>query len=79
MHGASGPTPEQQRAARKEMARLERQVERLERQVAQLHADLADHATTHVAVAELDERLRAVLAERDEVEALWMAAAELGG
>ncbi len=79
VHGASGPTPEQQRAARKEMARLERQVERLERQVAQLHADLADHATDHVAVAELDERLRAVLAERDEVEALWMAAAELGG
>jgi ABC transport system ATP-binding/permease protein len=69
----------EQRAARKEMARLERQVERLERQIAALHAELAAQATDHVAVAELDARLRAVEAERAEVEEQWMAAAEAAG
>ncbi|GAB3592782.1 ABC-F family ATP-binding cassette domain-containing protein [Angustibacter peucedani] len=77
--GGAGASPAEQRAARKEMARLERQVERLERQIAQLHADLAAQATDHVAVAELDERLRAVRAERDETEGQWLAAAEAAG
>ncbi len=76
---ADGPSAEEQRAARKEMARLERQVERIERQIAALHAELAAKATDHQAVTELDERLRAVQAERQEVEAQWMAAAEVAG
>jgi ABC transport system ATP-binding/permease protein len=76
---ATATTAEEQRAARKEMARLERQVERLERQIASLHAELAEKATDHQAVTALDERLRAVQAEREDVEAQWMAAAESAG
>ncbi|KQX62893.1 ABC-F family ATP-binding cassette domain-containing protein [Angustibacter sp. Root456] len=76
---ATGPSAEEQRQARKEMARLERQVERLERQIAALHAEMAEKATDHQAVAALDERLRAVQAERDETETLWMAAADTAG
>ncbi|MGN6303057.1 MAG: ABC-F family ATP-binding cassette domain-containing protein [Angustibacter sp.] len=75
----AGPSAEEQRQARKEMARLERQVERLERQIAALHAEMAEKATDHQAVTALDERLRAVQAEREETEALWMAAAETAG
>jgi predicted RNase H-like nuclease (RuvC/YqgF family) len=72
-------TAEEQRAARKEMARLERQVERIERQVAQLHAEMAEKATDHLAIGELDERLRGLLAEREEIEGRWLTAAEIAG
>ncbi|GAA4359904.1 ABC-F family ATP-binding cassette domain-containing protein [Angustibacter luteus] len=72
-------TAEEQRVARKEMARLERQVERIERQVALLHAEMAAQATDHVAVGELDERLRGLLAEREDVESRWLEAADVGG
>ncbi|WP_426565806.1 ABC-F family ATP-binding cassette domain-containing protein [Angustibacter sp. McL0619] len=72
-------TPDEQRTARKELARLERQVERIERQVAQLHAEMAEQASDHLAIGQLDERLRGLLAEREEVESRWMAVAEVAG
>jgi ABC transport system ATP-binding/permease protein len=71
-----GGSPAAQRAARKEMTRLERRLGQLERDVVALHADLAAQATDHQAVVVLDDRLRAALAERDEVEASWLTAAE---
>jgi hypothetical protein len=61
------------------MARIERQVERVERKVAGLHVQMAEQASDHLAVAALDEQLRALLAEREELEGLWMAAAEVAG
>jgi ABC transport system ATP-binding/permease protein len=65
------------RAARKEAARLERRLEKLAAEEERLHGDLAAAATDHARVLELDERLRAVLAEKDQVENDWLAAAEL--
>ena len=64
------------RAARKEMARLERRIARLTAEEGSLHADLAAAATDHVAVQELDERLRSVTAERAALEDAWLEAAE---
>ncbi|WP_213452952.1 ABC-F family ATP-binding cassette domain-containing protein [Rhizomonospora bruguierae] len=64
------------RAARKELARLERQVERLEQQEARLHGQLAEHATDYARLAELDARLKEVQAERTRVEEAWLALAE---
>ena len=67
------------RAARKEMARLERQLSRLEDTEKRLHAELAENATDHLAVLRLDEQLRAVHAEREALEESWLAAAETAG
>jgi ATP-binding cassette subfamily F protein uup len=67
------------RAARKEMARLERQLSRLHEQEERLHVELAANATDHEKVLELDARLRALTAEREQVEEAWLGAADVVG
>ncbi|MET9634051.1 ABC-F family ATP-binding cassette domain-containing protein [Lentzea sp. NPDC006480] len=66
-----------QRAARKELARLERRLEVLHKKEAELHAALAEAATDPDRLLKLDAELRAVLAEESDVEAQWMVAAEV--
>jgi ATP-binding cassette subfamily F protein uup len=68
-----------QRAARKEMGRLERGLVKLDRQVAALHEQMAQQATDHVAVSDLGAQLRELEAERGAVEEQWLAAAEIVG
>ena len=53
-----------QRAARKEMQRLERQIERLSAREAELTAELAAHATDYVRLTELGAQLKGVQQER---------------
>ncbi|QTR05360.1 ABC-F family ATP-binding cassette domain-containing protein [Saccharothrix algeriensis] len=65
-----------QRAARKELARLERRLEVLQKKEAELHAALAEAATDPERLMGLDAQLRAVLAEAAEVEGQWLVAAE---
>jgi len=65
------------RAARKELTRLERQLSKLAAQEEKLHAELAEKATDHQAVLALDERLRALIAEREALEEEWLVAAQL--
>jgi ATP-binding cassette subfamily F protein uup len=64
------------RAAKKELARLERQVSKLETREARLHAQLAEHATDYERVATLDAELRAVRAEREAAEEAWLLLSE---
>jgi ATPase subunit of ABC transporter with duplicated ATPase domains len=68
-----------QRAARKEMARLERQISRLQAREDKLHGELAEKATDHEAVLALDTELRGVVAERESLEERWLEAAETAG
>ena len=75
----SGPSAGDVRAARKEMARLERALSRLDEATARLHTELAEKATDHEAVLRLDERLRTVHGEREALEEEWLAAAETAG
>ena len=77
--GVSGPSAAQARAARKELARLERSLSRLAEREGRLHQQMAEAASDHEAVLELDAQLRAVHAERDEVEQAWLDAAETSG
>ncbi len=78
------PTPQakpvsnaaEQRAARKEAARLERRMEALAATEERLHAQLAEAATDPARLMELDRELKAVVAERESVEMDWLAAAE---
>ncbi|ANZ36421.1 glycerophosphodiester phosphodiesterase [Lentzea guizhouensis] len=65
-----------QRAARKELARLERRLEQLHKKEAELHAALAEAATDPDRLLKLDAELKSVLAEESDVEAAWMEAAE---
>ncbi|HET6876595.1 MAG TPA: ABC-F family ATP-binding cassette domain-containing protein [Jatrophihabitans sp.] len=64
------------RAARKELARLERRVETLQRREAALHEQLAEHATDFTKVSELDAQLQKVAREREQAEQQWLALAE---
>ncbi len=60
------------RAARKELARLERQLDKLAEREAGLHERLTAHAADYEKVAELDAELREVRAERERVEERWL-------
>jgi ATP-binding cassette subfamily F protein uup len=65
-----------QRAARKEMQRLERQIDRLTSQEDKLTAALTEHATDYVRLTELGAELRAVQDEKTRLEEQWLEAAE---
>jgi ATP-binding cassette subfamily F protein uup len=69
--------PGEVRAARKEAARLERRLEKLTAEEERLHAALAAAATDYARAAQLDTELKTVVAEKDQVETDWLAAAEL--
>jgi septal ring factor EnvC (AmiA/AmiB activator) len=84
---AAAPPPERapdlrasekdQRAARKELAKLERSIDRLAQKEAALHGQLAEHATDYAKITELDAQLRSVQREKAEIEEQWLALAEL--
>jgi ABC transport system ATP-binding/permease protein len=75
-----GPSPAaRQRAGQKELTRLERQIDRLTDAEERLHAALAESATDYVRLIELGDELRAVQAERVELEERWLAVAEESG
>jgi ATP-binding cassette subfamily F protein uup len=65
------------RAAKKEAGRLERRMLKLDADEKNLHEQLAAAATDYAKAAELDARLRALQAEKEQVEEDWLAAAEL--
>ena len=70
-------TAAQERQARKDVARIERRLAKLTETEAGLHAEMAENATDHAALAALDERLRAVVAEKESLEEEWLVAAEV--
>jgi ABC transport system ATP-binding/permease protein len=65
------------RTARKEAARLERRMVKLDADEKALHEKLADAAADYAKAAELDAQLRTLRAEKEQVEAEWLEAAEL--
>ncbi len=78
----AGPRPgpaAAQRAARKEMQRLERQIERLSTREAELAAELAASASDYVRLTELGAQLTSVQQERGRLEEQWLEAAEQAG
>ncbi|GAA5123914.1 ABC-F family ATP-binding cassette domain-containing protein [Haloechinothrix salitolerans] len=66
----------EQRAARKELAKLERKVETLHRKERELHDALANAANNPDELLKLDSELKAVIAEKEDVEARWMELAD---
>ena len=67
-----------ERAARKELSKLEKLVVRLSKRETELHAELAEAATAPDKLVVLDTELKQVLADKDVAEERWMElAAEL--
>ena len=64
-------------AARKEIGRLERALERLTQREAELDAEMAANATDHDRLSVLTAEQTALGAEREQLEAAWLANSEL--
>jgi ATP-binding cassette subfamily F protein uup len=64
------------RAARKELARLERQLDKVRDREARLHDQMAAAAADHERVLVLDADLRVLLEERSALEERWLELAE---
>jgi ATP-binding cassette subfamily F protein uup len=64
------------RAARKEVARLERAIDRLGERETSLREEMAASATDHARVRELQAELEARAAEREGLEEAWMSTVE---
>jgi ABC transport system ATP-binding/permease protein len=77
--GSPGPSAADVRAAKKEINRIERRLTKIADAEARLHEKIAAQATDFTAVAELDAELRTLAAEKDELEAAWLEAAEVAG
>ncbi len=71
------PGSAEERAARKILARLDKQLERIAEQDAALHAAIAEAGQDYERLAGLAAELDALAAEREAVEAEWLEAAEL--
>jgi ATP-binding cassette subfamily F protein uup len=83
--GGSGGSPaarqatgagRQQRVARKEVQRLERDIERAGVREAELQSEMADAAVDHLRLAELTAELTAAEAAREALEERWLTASE---
>ena len=72
---AAGPAGDS-RAARKELSRIERRLEKITTAEQRLHDQLAMHATDHEKVQAFDAELRALAAERSELEDQWLFLAD---
>ncbi|NDO89105.1 ABC-F family ATP-binding cassette domain-containing protein [Cellulosimicrobium composti] len=75
----AGPSAAEVRAAKKEINRIERRLSKIAEAEARLHERIAANATDFAAVAELDAELRTLAAEKDDLEAAWLEAAEVAG
>jgi ABC transport system ATP-binding/permease protein len=64
-----------ERAARKELLRLERQIERASVRETALNSELAANATDYEKLTELGAQLRVVQAEKAELEERWLEVA----
>jgi ABC-type multidrug transport system ATPase subunit len=76
---ASEPTPPGdaavERAAKKELARFERQIDKLSVGITRVHAAMAEHSSDYERLAELDAELKQLEAEKDALELAWLEAA----
>jgi ATP-binding cassette subfamily F protein uup len=64
------------RAARKEIARVERALEKLSARETTLHEAMAAAATDHAKLRELQGELSCLATERDDLEATWLETSE---
>jgi ATP-binding cassette subfamily F protein uup len=71
-----GMTAAEERVARKELGKLERQLTRLDQREKQLNEKLATHGSDYDKIVEFDAELKTVQAERGQVEHAWFELAD---
>ncbi|HEV7625600.1 MAG TPA: ABC-F family ATP-binding cassette domain-containing protein [Streptomyces sp.] len=75
--GPSGAvSAKDERAAKKELQKIERQLDKFSDRESKLHTQITENATDFGKVAELDARLRELAQEREELELRWLELAE---
>ena len=74
--GTASSSAADSRAAKKEAARLERRLAKLDADEQKLHEQMAGAAADYAKASELDTQLRAVRAEKEQIEEEWLLAAE---
>ena len=76
--GVSGGAPgtAQERTARKELQRLERQIDRLSEREVQLGVQMAENASDYEKLTEMGAGLRSVQAEKAALEERWLTVAD---
>ena len=74
---ASGPSAAEVRETKKELLRIERQLSKLSAQEDKIHLEMAARAADHSAVLGLNDKLRAIVDERETLELEWLSAAEI--
>ncbi len=72
----AAPSHAAMRAARKEVARLERAIEKLTARETAIFEDMAASASDHARLGELQSELEALATEREQLEAAWIETAE---
>src|SRR5690349_15890194 len=75
--GGSGPgDAAAERAAKKDLARVERQLDKLATRIEKVHAAMAEHSTDYERLAELDGELKQLEADKDALELTWLELAD---
>ncbi len=72
---APAASAQEVREARKAIARIDKQLARVAEREAALHAELAEHAADYERLADLDDALRELTAEKEALEEEWLEAA----
>ncbi|MBS2936530.1 ABC-F family ATP-binding cassette domain-containing protein [Nocardioides sp. J2M5] len=70
------PGSAEDRAARKVLARVEKQLERIAAREAELHAEMEAHLTDYALLARVGDQLGELAAEKEELELEWLEASE---
>jgi ATPase subunit of ABC transporter with duplicated ATPase domains len=70
------PAAARARRAGKEMARIEGQLSKLDERIAAMHEIMADAASDHVRLGELNAELNELLARKESLEEAWLAVAD---
>ena len=65
------------RAARKVLAKVEKQLERIAAREAELHAEMEANLTDYALLARVGDQLGELAAEKEELELEWLEASEL--
>ncbi len=73
--GPPRPSQAEMREARKALHRIDKQLARVQAREEELHARLVEHAADYARLAELDEQLQQVAAEKEALEEEWLEAA----
>ncbi len=71
----AAPGSAEERAARKSIARIDKQLERIAAREAVLNELMAEHVTDHEKLTDLSRELSGLTREKDELEAEWLEAA----